>query len=491
MYSKNTKVMKKLIILASLALAAICASAQNITTQDINISNLNVAREGNGLNVSFGIDASALKLKSNQEVTITPVISNRDNMIELPSVTVAGRNRLYYHLRNDESYVQGINLFHNGTESGAINYNQTIPYAQWMNLSNLSLNYAIGGCANCTSPETLITPLAEIDMRPAFFDAEYIYVQPQADGIKIRKESGSANIDFPVNVMVINPDFRNNATELARISQTIDKVKNDKDYTITSIFVKGYASPEGPYANNERLAKGRTEAVLAYVKDLYNFPKSVKFTSSYEAEDWNGLKAWVQNSDLEKKDAIIALIDSDLTPDQKDARIKTEFPVDYPFLLQNVYPSLRHTDYTVQYTVREFKDINEIVGLVTSAPQKLGLNEFYLAAQTFEPGSDAFDRVFETAVRMYPDDPVANLNAANASMSRGDLASAGRYLSKAGNSPEASYARGVYDALNKNYESAIANFNKAKGIAAAKKAAQQARTCLERPEGKVLVSPTK
>lgn len=483
--------MKKLAILSALALAAFTASAAvTVTPGDIAISNLNVQREGNGLNVSFGIDASQLRLKSNQEVSITPVISSGANVLELSPITVAGRNRLYYHLRNDAGYVQGVNLFHNGNDAAAINYNETVPYQQWMQVSKLSLVYNIGGCANCSEGGAIDYDLANIDMRPAFFTPDLVYERPKADGIKIRKESGSANIDFPVNVMTINPDFSNNAVELNKISQTIDKVKNDKDYTITSIFVKGFASPEGPYATNERLAKGRTEAVLNYVKDLYKFPKSVKFSSAYDAEDWAGLRKWVAASTLEKKDAILALIDNkELTPDQKDARIKKDFPVDYPFLLQNVYPSLRHTDYTVQYTVREFTDVKQIVGLVKSAPQKLGLNEFYLAAETFKPGTDEYNEVFETAVRMYPEDPVANLNAANSAMSRGDLVSARKYLDKAGNSSQAYYARGIYEALNKNYDAAILNFNKAKGMPQASKAAAQAKACKDRPEGKVIVTP--
>lgn len=487
--------MKKILTaaLAAIACTMPALAVVSINPDDIRVSDLEVARNGNGLNVAFNVNARNLKLKSNEEITITPVITDGTESVELEPITVAGRNRVFYHLRNDGgAYTQGVNLFHNGDDAADINYSETIPYAQWMNVSELKLNYAEHGCANCKKKglSALSVPLANVDMRPAFFEAEYVYVEPAADGIKTRQESGSANIDFKVNVMTINPDFGNNAVELNKIAQSIDKVKEDKDYTITSIFIKGYASPEGPYANNERLAKGRTEAVANYVKDLFRFPKSVKFQTAYEAEDWNGLAKWVAASDLEKKDAILALIDNDeLTPDQKDARIKRDFPVDYPFLLENVYPSLRHTDYTVNYNVREFTDVNEIVSLVEMAPEKLGLNEFYLASQTFKPGSDQFNEVFETAVRMYPDDPVANLNAANSAMSKGDLESARKFLAKAGNSDQAYYARGIYDALRKDYTSAAANFKKAKSIPQARKALQQAEYSANRPEGKVILSP--
>ena len=77
-------------------------------------------------------------------------------------------------------------------------------------------------------------------------------------------------------------------------------------------------------------------------------------------------------------------------------------------------------------------------------PQKLSLNEFYLPAQACSPGSDEFNEIFETAVRMYPEDTAANLNAANTAMQKGDLKNAEHYLRKAGESPEALYARGAY-----------------------------------------------
>lgn len=85
----------------------------------------------------------------------------------------------------------------------------------------------------------------------------------------------------------------------------------------------------------------------------------------------------------------------------------------------------------------------------------------YLAAQTMEPGSDEYNETFEIAVRMFPEDPVANLNAANSSMSRGDLKSAGRYLEKAGDGPEAVYARGIHAALSGDYELAWELFSSA------------------------------
>ena len=54
-------------------------------------------------------------------------------------------------------------------------------------------------------------------------------------------------------------------------------------------------------------------------------------------------------------------------------------------------------------------------------PQNLSLNEMYLVANTYSNGSREFINVFETAVRLFPEDDVAKLNAAIAALSRGDV----------------------------------------------------------------------
>lgn len=116
---------------------------------------------------------------------------------------------------------------------------------------------------------------------------------------------------------------------------------------------------------------------------------------------------------------------------------------------------MRHTDYRIAYDIRTFSDAEEIKRIMAEQPQKLSLNEFYLVAQECEPGTDEFSEVFETAVRMFPNDETANLNAANAAMRRGDLARAERYLAKAGDSAEAVYARGALAVREKDYTTAI------------------------------------
>lgn len=61
------------------------------------------------------------------------------------------------------------------------------------------------------------------------------------------------------------------------------------------------------------------------------------------------------------------MIRSDLAPDAKEWRIKKNYPEAYAYLLANVYPGLRHSDYAVKYEVRAYTDVAEIRRLLKDA----------------------------------------------------------------------------------------------------------------------------
>ena len=80
--------------------------------------------------------------------------------------------------------------------------------------------------------------------------------------------------------------------------------------------------------------------------------------------------------------------------------------------------------------------MDEAKQIIQSDPSKLSLNEMFLVAETYEVGSEPFNEVFEVAVRMYPNDPVSNLNAAISAVNTRQLDKAKRYLAKANDCPE-------------------------------------------------------
>ena len=444
--------MKKAII-SSLAAAAVCfpAAATDIV-DNVGINGFQTERSGDFLILDLNMNLEKLRVASNQCVLLTPRIVNGNDSITLPAVAVYGRRRYYYYLRNNgDGMLSGKDemTFLAKDKPADIDYHQLFGYQEWMDGAKVTLQRTDRGCCS----DILKQQYGEIGRHHEKFFPELVYIRPKENREKRRELTGQAFIDFPVDQTVIYPDYRRNTIELARIRNTIDTIRNDRDARIDTVWLKGFASPESPYRHNTDLAIGRTAALKKYIQQLYRFDNVVMLTD-YEPEDWAGLRKFVYDTNLDHRDEILALIDSDMDPDAKEARIKKLYPADYRFMLQEFYPALRHTDYRVSYVIRTYSDPKEILAVMREKPQKLDQREFYIAASEFEPGTDEFTEVFETAVRMYPDDPVANLNAANAAMRRGDLDGADRYILKAGDSPEALYARGAIAIRKKDYKTA-------------------------------------
>ena len=409
-------------------------------TPGVSIENFNMNREGKYLTVEINLDLNKLNVDANRAVLLTPRLVNGTDSLDLPSVGIYGRRRYYYYVRNGIGSISGENetVYRAAGKPDSVAYNNLAEYEDWMDGATLKFHRSDWGCCH--------EILAEYEgivgrHREAFFP-ELVFVQPKAEVMKSRSLSGSAYIDFPVDQTVIYPDYRRNTVELGKIQATIDSVRNDNDITITSVWLKGFASPESPYKHNTDLAIGRTAALKKHIGQLYHFADNI-IQTDYEPEDWAGLRRYVEQSNIDHRTEILVMIDSDMEPDAKEAKIKRTYPEEYRFMLQNFYPALRHTDYRIDYNIRTFSEADEIRRIMAEQPQKLSLNEFYLVAGKYEPGTDEFTEVFNTAVRMFPNDEIANLNAANAAIRRDDFGTARRYLDKAGDSAEAVYARGA------------------------------------------------
>lgn len=450
-----------LILLLGAGLTAEAQNSKQTVVDGVSVSDVKMERSGAYIAVDMNLGLKDLAVEGNRAVLLTPRLVNGSDSLDLPSIGIYGRRRYYFYVRNGESMLTDKDeMSYKASEKpDGIAYHNIVSYADWMNGAVLSLHRSDYGCCN--------TLLARQDgtlgrHTEAFFP-ELVFVQPEAEIMKSRSLSGSAYIDFPVDQTVIYPDYRRNTVELGKIQATIDSVRNDKDVTITSVWLKGYASPESPYKHNTELAIGRTAALKKHIGQLYSFADNV-IQTDYEPEDWAGLRRYVEQSNIDHRAEILALIDSDMEPDAKEWKIKRTYPEEYRFMLQNFYPALRHTDYRIDYNIRTFSDADEIKRIMAERPQKLSLNEFYLVAGQYEPGTDEFTDVFQTAVRMFPNDETANLNAANAAIRRDDFGTARRYLDKAGDSAEAVYARGALAVREGDYDTAYRYLNKAKGM---------------------------
>lgn len=96
------------------------------------------------------------------------------------------------------------------------------------------------------------------------------------------------------------------------------------------------------------------------MQHLIDLPANI-FSVASTPEDWEGLERalenqgdWLADSSIsgDQVPMILAIVKSDTKPDEKERQLKTRYPAQWKQLLADVFPALRHSDYTVSYTIR-------------------------------------------------------------------------------------------------------------------------------------------
>lgn len=467
---------------------AVSMSAQKLAESQVQVENKAVSM-GADTQLLVGMDVivpADMKLTTNSMLTLTPILMEKESEGSnktLPAIYVYGRTRQLVAERTGKIPADAYQVVRrdNGNTQ-TIRYTARIPYEKWMNGSELKLMGTLTGCADCLKEEDMadITPVL---LERYVVQPQISFVKPEAE-VKVRAEKGSAYLDFPVNQTKIHPDYRRNPYELEEIKRTVNLVKDNADTKIVGISLHGYASPEGSYANNARLADGRAESLKKYLIGEYGLDaQMISVTST--PEDWAGLRAYVEKNEIADKDEILSMIDSDIENlDTKEYRMRAINGQSYQTLLRDCYPALRHTDYVINYSVRAF-NIEEAKALLKTRPQLLSLEEMYLVAQTYEAGTDEYNEVFDIAVRMFPNDPIANINAAAMELKRGNAEQAVRYLERsAKDTAAAQNNQGVCYLLQGKLDQAETCFKKAVELGSAEAEANMAEVSKKREDNR-------
>lgn len=438
--------MKRIIfIISSLAFAAYHSMAQDckgikISNNSIKVENVRLTNNGNSLALNMTMSLDSLHMPANNQFVLTPYVKTKDESIKMPQIVVNGRRQHIMHERGNgkkfgpEAYI----IKRKNGKPQQINYLRSVDFNKKLGNYSIAINEDLCGCGDSIDNRTYT--LKEYKRLTAK------YIKPKVVAEKIMELDKRAYIDFPVNRTELNPLYRRNPEQLDSIVKTINALKEDRNLTVVGINIHGFASPESPLSHNDWLAENRARTLCEYVQRMVKLDKKI-FSVSHTAEDWDGLRKFISESNLEHKKEILAIAcDSTLQEDEREAKIKKEYPEEYKFMLINWYPALRHSDYHITYKVRPF-NVEEAKKLIKTRPQLLSQNEMYMVAQTYEPGSDEFNEIMEIAVRMFPDDPTANLNAACSRLNAGDADGAKPYLDKSGTSKEAQEARKIYEEI--------------------------------------------
>ena len=447
------------------------AMAQSVvTTNGVTVSNVVLAPHNGRMNVDMLFDVSALRVRPNYSLQITPVLSNGREMVQLPPVVIDGRRRSIVHARQESEEYESINTYvrrHNNKDQ-VIEYDADIPMEEWIYGSELVLREEWCSCHDMPLDEELVaiaqvpqsTPVpVQTDVEPATTPSAIMtlprmaYVMPKSEERSMTQ--GDMDIYFAVNKSDVNSSFMDNAAEIKDISAALEQSG------ISKIHLMGYASPEGPYEFNKALAARRAEAVKSFLRG-HGVSDSVEIAVDSSPANWDEVKRMLGETFIENWRGIVAIIDDPaIAPADKNNTIRAKYPVEYDFMLRTWYPHLRVAEITVEGSKPRYS-VEQAKSMMQSAPSQLSLEDIYMVALTYEKGSREWDEVILFAVERFPLSPEARVNAANVAMANGNYERAAEYLQGVPSSmPEAINSRGILAMSQGNYSEAMTLFQQA------------------------------
>lgn len=415
------------------------------------------------LELTFTLDSGLLpEVAAQNSVELIPVIESYDGSrdFSFPPIYIDGQIRAKAIDRM--SVLSGIDRpegslvlrpdSKNGT--GDIEYLAQIPYDPAMVGGRFLLYGRESGCAGCTEKSDTL----EYDNILPPYSADWKFTPSPASGKKHGIIRESADIKFVVNKYDILPDWQDNEDVLAKIIASLQSASDTTMFRVTSVSFIGYASPDGPEDFNRELARNRARSLTEYVKETDEIIPDSLFRAESVGENWEGLFTAAATDPNISGNSIINEIRGSLSEDNWQAserKLKSDAKL-YDYLRKNILPSLRRTEYSIEYEIRNFK-AEEAKGLWQTRPDVLSVDEFMSAAELYGKDSPEYLQVILKAEETYPEDISALNNAAIALYDAGRLTEAAAMLDGT-DSPLLLNTLGIILASEKDYEGASEYF---------------------------------
>lgn len=464
--------------------------ADNSKNGKVSHTEPQITKVSDRVSVTMQLILDSLTLRSNHQLYVTPVIDgyNQGSQVRkvLPSVVLSGRNMHYVYLRTGKTvksdhikYTVGKEVYHKRGTKDTLSYAETLPYESWMMSDDSEIFVYVDTCG-CGLPGRTVKPAGKpLGLNPLNRMTQMPYPVPSPVKDKEIKHEGRAQVQFEVDKWEVHNEVYpythritkrrhviDNRAQLQIFDDSLKYALSSPNVELTGLRIVGYASPESPYDHNEFLAKNRAESVLKYIEKNYNIPDSI---CSYDAvpENWEGFRQQVMASTQiseEDRSNLIALIDrpvhSPMDYDRKEKELETspKFAHLYKTAIHpDWFPELRYTHFTITTRLKT-KTLDELRQVIKTEPHLLSLNQIYLVATSYPRDSEEYRQTMEVAVREFPNDTTANLNAAAFAIDRKEYAEAEKYIAKAGNGKEAQVIRGILELYKGNEEEACKIF---------------------------------
>ena len=256
---------------------------------------------------------------------------------------------------------------------------------------------------------------------------------------RIIAQKQEASIKFLINQANLRASELNNVSikDLGNILREIND--NEETRALQNIEVSAYASPDGKYDFNEKLAEKRQDASADYLKsELKKIQMNANIDTKFTAEDWEGFRELISRSNLQDKDVILRVLSMYQDPEEREQQIRNMSEV-FTDIKESILPELRRARLIVNYEIIGRSD-EQIVAQFNSDPSKLSVEELVYGANKLASDEATRQQWNEAIARQYPSDYRALNNMAQQAIANGQTEVAQNYLKRASsinkNAPE-------------------------------------------------------
>ena len=472
---------KTFVLLSVVALALLTACNNTVPTPDeLNCNPSPLTVVGGKINADITGTFPVKKFAKNGVLEVTPVLKYGDKEYVGETVTYVGEkakeNGTVVNYKNGGTYSQHF----------------TCPYSDDMNRCMLCLRFkATAGKKVYDVPDLKVADGVNATSTLAKAEDNHLAVTPDKFQ-RIIQAMQEADIKFLIQQSNLR-DSETKSQAMKDLQQAIKDADKDENKLISSLEVLGYASPDGTMKMNERLANERQKVAERYLaKQLKKSKVQADIESEVTAEDWDGFKKLMENSNIQDKDLVLRVLSMYSDPEEREAQIKNLSAV-YKNIADEILPELRRSRLVLTTDLIGRSD-DEIAKLAKENPAELSVEELLYAA-TLTDNLDEKSAIYQKVTELYPNDlrgwnnlgiinfkqgnvesatrlyqkalsidannPDVNYNAGVAAMAKGDTKKAGEYLGKAaGTSGNLDAAMGTYYTMTGDYQKASAAYGK-------------------------------
>ena len=246
---------------------------------------------------------------------------------------------------------------------------------------------------------------------------------------RVKEQKQEANIKFLINQANLRKsELKNNSVkEFVSLLRKINR--EQEELNLKNVEVRAYASPEGGFSFNDKLASKRQDNSEGYVKQqLKNTGVKTDVAATYMAQDWDGFQRLVQASNIQDKDVILRVLSMYKDPAEREKQIRN-MSEGFRELASGILPELRRSRLIINYETIGRSD-DQIKEQYAADASKLSADELLYAA-TLEKSPAKKEEIYKKTAEIYDKDYRALNNLATLEFAKGNFSAAQNYLRQA------------------------------------------------------------